>query len=406
MTRSKVLLQLTLITGLAFTASVSSADEDSKATSYFKKYFKFHGYLSLGYADSNIEGERRLTGNEEILGIPEGGTASYGNAAVLLRYTAPADQHTFILQLSGRELGDSPVSDVEDPIELDWLFYQYQPAEDTRIRVGRFPAPVGIFNEIRDVGVLLPFYRPSFLFYREGSIFSETVDGVGISQRFFSMSDWSLDADVYYGEFDIFEQSPGFDDGIGEASARDAVGVQFWLNTQVDGLRVGLGGQRWVVGSESRFNFEATTWKSWYASLDWDLARFVARAEYRKLETTSQRSPEVPLIVANTQNYYFQFGWRVNEKLSSYLQPEFADTEQFSEFFVDGGYAYRDRRDVGFSVVYQLKPSIVFKAEYHEVEEELPTATSFVLGPSGPRAFREIETFESDYSILSVSLSF
>ena len=126
-------------------------------------------------------------------------------------------------------------------IELDWAFYERRLADNTSIKVGRVQIPLGIFNEIRDVGTILPFYRPPFVMYREGTFTSETVDGVVLSHTFAAESDWSLDFDVYGGEWELVETD--FQVETAEpfiARAEDAWGVQLWLNTPLSGLRFGL----------------------------------------------------------------------------------------------------------------------------------------------------------------------
>lgn len=366
--------------------------------------FDLHGYLTLGWADLDLDDPRPTNGDETILGIPEDG-ALYGNAALLARYTH-SRQHSFILQLSARELGDSPVGDLEDEVELDWLFYQYQPRESWRIRLGRVPVAVGIFNEIRDVGVLLPFYRPSFVFYREGSIFSETVDGISISHSFARDRTWSFDLDAYYGKFEVIEQGVGLTERVTTVDAKDAIGVQLWANTPVDGLRLGVGAQRWKVGAESRFNFRETTWKSWYLSFDWMRENFVVRAEYRRLESPSQSSPQSSLTEAELDIAYLQLGWQVTERLGFWIQPEIMDITQNNDVFVGGSVDFRDRQDIGISAVYRFRSNLVLKAEYHEVENELVVSQVPVPVPGGFLLDRTYGGFDSSYSIISLSTSF
>lgn len=388
----------------AQTADSEPAQEGS-APSYWQEHFSLHGYATIGYAQVNSAVPGLRTADEVILGLEADDSFPYGNAALNLRYD-PAAKHAFILQLAASDLGDSPVDDIESDIEVDWLFYQFQIASNTRLRIGRQPAPAGIFNELRDVGVLLPFFRPAFTFYREGALFSETVDGVGLSHRFFAGKPWKLEADVYYGEFTVLEQGGGFSDVINEADVTGALGTQLWLETPLSGLRLGLGGLRWDVAANSAFNAEETTWKSWYASVDGVFERFTARGEYRRLEV-DVLSPQSPVAVGlGIDLYYFQLGWNATEKLAFYAQPEFTDIEQAAVIFTGGSTQSKDRRDFGVSVVYQFRPTIVLKGEYHEVENELPVGNELVFGPQGPSVRILYDTFESDYSILSLALSF
>lgn len=56
----------------------------------------------------------------------------------------------------------------EPDVKLDWAFYERKLGQDTSIRVGRIPQPMGLLNETRYVGTLLPFYRAPYNFYQEG----------------------------------------------------------------------------------------------------------------------------------------------------------------------------------------------------------------------------------------------
>lgn len=382
-----------------FCAAALGAQQEE---SYWKRHFSLHGFATVGFGELDPARPGNLTGDEVILGIEEDGSFPYGNAALNLRYD-PAPKHTFILQIATSELGNSPIDDLEDDIELDWFFYQYQVTDYTRLRIGRQPAPAGIFNELRDVGVLLPFFRPAFVFYREGSLFSETVDGIGISHRFFPERAWNLDVDAYYGEFAVFEQGAM---SFNEVDVTDAVGAQLWLETPIDGLRLGLGGLRWDVGEESAFNREKTTWKSWYGSVDGVFDRFVARGEFRRLEVDVVPFQSPLPVALGIDLYYLQLGWHATDKLAFYVQPEFTDIQQDSVTFVGGSTRSKDRRDYGFSAVYQFRPNIVLKGEYHEVEAELTVGNEIVFGPTGPAVRVLYDTFEGDYSILSLAVSF
>ncbi|MEM9593576.1 MAG: hypothetical protein AAGD06_04910 [Acidobacteriota bacterium] len=377
---------------------------DEAESSNWKDRFQLHGHLTTSYADSSPSGAGSRFAEEAQIGIPEDGTFDYRVAALQLRYTAAAD-HTFLVQLSHRSLGDSVLDEVTDEVELDWLFWQWQVGESTRLRVGRFPTPAGIFNEIRDVGTLLPFFRPSFNFYREGSIFSETTDGIGVSHRFNADSEWAVDADLYYGEYDVIEQDTGLGNEIVEVGVDNAIGGQMWLNTPVEGLRIGLGGLRWDVGPESQFNLEEATWESWYASIDGSFERYVARAEYRQVQTPFVSLPFIPSGQADLDIYYWQLGWRPTPKLAFYLQSEFSEFEQTAEIYVGGSTQLNNRRDDGVAVNYFFRPNVVLKAEYHEQAMDAVQSEPIFL-PEGLRLQVNSERFENDYSVLSLSVSF
>ena len=378
---------------------------ESGFAAYWREHVSIHGYLSFGYADLDLRDDNPRSADEAALGLEEGGSFPYGNAALNLRY-APAERHAFVLQLEASELGDSPVDDAREALELDWLFYQLRIGDRTQMRIGRQPVPGGIFNELRDVGVVLPFFRPSFVFYREGAIFSETVDGIGLSHQLLDRRSWTLDLDAYYGEYTIFEQGSGFRDDATEVDATDAVGLQLWLGTPIEGLRVGVGGLRWDVAEESSFSREKASWDSAYASVDADLERFVVRVEARQVRTdvfpeTSPSPIDVTLDIA-----YGQVGWHATDRLSFFAQLEIAEIKQRAAFLVGGKTRARNRRDAGVAVRYALRPNVVFKGELHDVASELNTGNEVVFTPAGPLLRPLLENFDSTYSIVSVALSF
>lgn len=384
-----------------FCAQAAQAEEKES----WRDRFELHGHVTLAYAESELDRPRALFIEEAILGIPEDGTFDYRMAALQARFR-PGDRHTFVLQLSHRHLGDSIIHPLTDDVELDWLYWDWQWREGGRLRLGRFPTPAGIFNEVRDVGTLLPFFRPSFNFYREGSITSETIDGIGLSQRFFADSDWSLDTDVYYGEFEVLEQtSAGGSGSLNEVEATDGWGGQIWLNTPFSGLRLGLGGLDWEVSEESVLHRGARRWDSWYFSIDANLEQFVFRAEFRDLDIPVDVPPVFRDGEADVDTFYGQAGWRATERLSFWVQHERTDIEQKHPTMLGGSFDYMNRADTGVAVNYALKPMWILKAEAHDVEYDRRLLVP-VLTPGG--VLFDIPTARegSEYFIVSMSYSF
>lgn len=154
-----------LLVFLLVSASAAAQDGISKLS--------IHGYLSQAYAKSD--------GNQ-ILGVDSEGTTDYRTAALLLRYEM-SDFDSFVVQLSNERLGESPFGALREDVTFDWLFYERKIGGSTALRVGKVPNPFGIYAELRDVGILLPFYRPPNSIYQEFFL-SETIDGVSVSRDF------------------------------------------------------------------------------------------------------------------------------------------------------------------------------------------------------------------------------
>lgn len=378
-----------------------------------------HGFLTQAYAEANfsdpftLPGLSNPTADEIVLGIPEGGTTDYRTMAIQFRYQiSPRD--IMIVQFSSRSLGTSPTEDLEDEVELDWAFYERRIGDSTSVKVGRVQIPLGIFNEIRDVGTILPFYRPPFAFYREGAFTSETVDGLVLSHRFLPESDWSIDADVYYGEYNVIEFG---DFAQGQAAriarAEDVTGVQLWFNTPLLGLRFGLGGHRRDLtgGQEGTFRPIGYTeqFDDWYASIDLALERVVFRSEYR----TFGADPNPIFFGGDFPLWYVQIGYHFNEQIRVYAQYEEASVENEREDFailplpVTDGIDIKLRTDTGIALNYLFSTNLVLKLEHHfDVDNELFSfAPEFT--PTGPVLRPVYETSEGgEYTILSLSASF
>ncbi len=273
--------------------------------------------------------------------------------------------------------------------------------------------PLGIFNEIRDVGTLLPFYRPSYSFYQEGSFTSETVDGFMLSHTFAPQSEWSLDADFYIGEWKLVEISP-FNLQALTARAEDAFGVQLWLNTPVSGLRFGLGGHRRDVSGGAvpivRLPGKSDRFHDYYVSVDLALERFVFRTEYREFGASEN---EV-FLGGDFTLYYVQFGFHPNEKIRIYVQNEFTGVESDADDTVRPfGLPMTEkmqsdlRQDTGIAFNYLFSPNLVLKLEHHfEIDQEFFTLVP-TFTPQGPKLQPIYAASEGgDYSILSFSASF
>lgn len=397
---------LCVVLGLVLGSNLAAAQESDRDK------FQIHGFLTQAYADASFA-EGGLTTPlpaELTLGIPEDGTTDYRFMALQFRYEI-TDRDIVIVQLSSRSLGNSPIEVVEDEIELDWAFYERRIGENTSIKVGRVQIPLGIFNEIRDVGTILPFYRPAFSFYSEGSFTSETVDGLALSHTFFSETEWPLDADVYYGEFDLIEATSGFAEAPAIlAQAKDAYGAQLWLNTPILGLRFGAGFQQRDVtgGLEGVFRpvGGATEFDDYFFSIDGVFDKWVARAEWREIEGDID-SPLFGFVSTATQtNYYIQAGYHFTDQFRLYGQAEFSDIENTSVAFTEPQ-EFDDRRDYGIAINYLFSPSVVLKLEYHEYEDD-ESAFEPVFTPQGVllRPFVVSPLEDGNYSILSLAVSF
>jgi len=300
-----------------------------------------HGYLNQAFAD---------TSEGQLFGIPETGTFDYRTVALQFRF-ALTEHDNLVLQLSNKRLGQSPLMAVVPDVELDWGFYERRFAGTGSVKAGRIPIPQGIYNELRDVGTVLPFYRVPFNFYQEGSYTSETLDGVQGSYTLFDSKKFPVDVHAYFGGWELIE-SLGGDTPVTVARADQGFGGQLWLRTPLPGVRFGLGGQTYNLRGGSRPPGQKDDWSSWYASFDGEYRRVKLQAEYRAVNITDDTAFKA---------FYLLAGVNVLKGLTVNALADFGNLKFPG---VD-----RDlHRDWAIGLNYAFRPNLVGKIEQHWAE--------------------------------------
>ena len=141
--RAFVGLSVSLVLGLGWASPSCAAGKggDSEASP-----LTIHAFLTQGFGKSD---------GFTIFGIPEEGTTDLRTLALQFRYDL-SPQDVFVLQLNHERTGLDPVSEKRPDVALDWAFYERRLGSGRSIKVGRIPVPFGVYNEIRDVGTVLP----------------------------------------------------------------------------------------------------------------------------------------------------------------------------------------------------------------------------------------------------------
>lgn len=366
MRRIIVLLLLSSLAGVSALFGQEEPPADKEATG---TKISIHGYLTQAYARSD---------GHQILGITRDGTSDYRTAALQIRTDLTADD-AFVVQLSHERLGESPFYKATDDVELDWIFYLHQ-IGSTSIKVGRAPIPFGIYNEVRDVSTLLPFFRPPHNFYGEISYSSESLDGVIVSHDFDLGSGWGLESDLYYGSFKLTERDP--QGRYLTSDARDSLGTEVWLDTPVSGLRIGAGGLRYDVDSPNPMTGR-NRWTAWHGSVAGDFERFAIHGEAKEIDIGS---------LFDIRMAYLHLGVGLTGKLTLNLQKE-------ASGYAASGLRWReldDDRAVGLS--YALSPTLLAQAEHHWNQD-----TGIWLEDQSNLIGRAVET---RYWIVNLSTSF
>jgi hypothetical protein len=317
------------VLGLLLAASAAAA-QDGK--------LQIHGYLTQAYGKAD-------TG--AYLGVPKDGTTNYRIAALQFRYAMTGNDE-FVLQLSHRRLGTSPMTAGEPDVAMDWVYYNRR-FGDFSARIGRVPIPAGIYNEIRDVGVLLPFYRAPYDFYFEGAFTSETVDGAVLRYDIAPASAWNAEVSAYGGTWKM-TQRVDETDGYAPLDIRvkNAVGGEVWINTPFQDVRVGGGGSRFDAGDA----YIGGIWKEWHASVDGTTQWATLRGEYRRIITDD----------INWSGYYAYLGVHAYKGLTINGQMDFGNLDVKSAG-VPFNFDWDRTKTIGLS--YAFRPDVVAKGEYH-----------------------------------------
>ena len=354
---------------------------------------QIHGYLSQAYAQSS---------DYPIFGIPVSGTTDYRNLALQFRANAN-DKTSLIFQFSHKRLGKSPIMLLEEDVELDWGFFEYRFSENGYLRAGLLQLPFGIYNEIRDVGVLLPFYQVPNTPYGEGNYTSETVNGLSAGYTAHLGENWALSGDVYGGEWTWTEWfmvrlpiSPNTVSVlVAEPGIKKALGGQVWLETPISEVRFGAGGFYGEVSGGISFGIiGASTIRSANFSVDCDFEKYLLRSEATFFSIGSG-------LRANSQ--YLQVGYRPLDWLRFVSQlgrnrarniPLIGDIGRTLDspdltFF----------EEVAVSLNLLLRADFVVKLENHWTSGFLTEAAPANLGVY-------LETRKTNYAIISVSTSF
>lgn len=409
------------VTGSDVEESADSADQTETVPAGGEAKLSVHGFLTQAWATANFvdvpvgplppfgmeTGPLGIspTSLESNLGIPEDGTTNYRFLALQFRYEVSA-RDIFIVQLSSRALGFSPIQQAEDEVELDWGFYERKIGDDTSLKVGRVMIPIGIYNELRDVGTVLPFYRPSHLFYKEGSSASETVDGLTLAHTFFADSDWPLDVTAYGGEWTEIQTSVQALTGdviAARVRIKDAFGYQFWLSTPWE-LRIGTGLFTFVPEADV---FDTGRRTVTHFSVDANFGRFTIQGEWQG-EDAEINLPGLGKFLVSPSQWYVLAGVRATDKFHIWGQLEAAEVASGGNFLVNAPESdligYKAREDIGVALDYFFAPNLVLKAEHHWTEET--DVNFFVDLPSGLLRQELFTSPNGSYTIVSLSVSF
>lgn len=322
------------------------ANEIPKKETDFASRFSFFGSVSFGYGE---------TDGIKYRGVDEDGSADLRNIALQVR-SSLGKTDEIVVQLAHEKVGTSPTNDFRNDVELDWLFWAHTFSDGTRLRLGRVPLPIGFYNEVKDIGTALPFYRPSGNFYGEGTWTSDSVDGLALTRDLFEVNGWAVSGDLYYGEWERIE-TDGNTLTFGEADISDALGFYTWLESPNSRFRLGLGANRFEAEGGVFLAPGATDdEKTRYLSLEAGSEALTFRFEMSRRTFTG----------GYWQPYYLELVYRVNERFRIAGLYDVGHLRFEIPFFATFDDTIEESRGLSFS--YFLRPNVVLKLEQHFME--------------------------------------
>lgn len=351
-------IRCTLMLAL-FTAVIAAP---GRAQTPSESPFSIYGFVTQGLG---------VTASLPIMGLPTTGTADYRAVALQARFRVD-DKSSVVTQVSHRRLGESALAALEPPLELDWAFYR-RSIGPVSVSVGRVPIPRGLYNEIRDVGTLLPFYRAPAFLYADGT---EAVDGVTATTRM-DFGRWAVEANVYAGGMEW--KAVAADTVVTAFAVRSErnAGTQLWLYTPITGVRAGV----------SYLNFEDDISDSgrstmWIGSLELDRDRWMVRSEVT----------DVTLAGLDIVSGYVHGRFKITPEVHVMGQYEQADIDMT----VPVALGWTEMKDGALGVAYAPSSQLVFKLEGHRAEGYMFDVPMNRFAPPS----------RTNYAILSMSVSF
>jgi hypothetical protein len=362
----------TALVALAFVAPVAARAQDGTDK------FQFHGSLVWGYGQSD---------GLPVFGVPKSGTTDYKAISLQFRYQLD-DNNQFVTQLLKLSLGVSPLDSVQSALEPVYAYYQHKEGDWT-FKIGRDPLPRGIFNEVRRIGTLLPFYRVGSDVYQETL---EYIDGVVVSRRFDLGKGWGLDANAFGGGTNLIAEVPG-STGVSVIDDRleKVYGGQIWINTPVKGLRAGAFASGMTLGGQP---YITTLY-----SLDGDFTHFFVRGEYTAFDAKGPKS--------HYDAWYGMGGIKLSDKWT--LATQYMVTNRYIPLPAPiPPVNLQISTDVAEGIVFSPSANVAFKFEVHrKTGYSFDTNVPTFIPPTGPPFVMGIApASKANFLIASVAISF
>lgn len=247
-----------------------------------------------------------------ILGVPTTGTSDYRVVTLQGRYRL-GENDQFVAQIFNRRLGTSPLASAIPDVTMQWAYYQHR-AGDWTVKLGRNPLPRGLFNEVRYIGTVLPFFRPPMELQQDAF---DAIDGAVITYRKELPGGLELEQHAFGGGSEnrsFVTTSAGMQ--LRLARTENMFGGQTYVSLPFASSRLGFYG--------ARYNFEQPT-----------------QHGYRTNTVFSAEATPLSRLKLETEHGRFTGHGPMNDSKQGYVQGTVRATDRLS---VSGQWAYIDRR--------------------------------------------------------------
>lgn len=376
------LLKAAVLLGTALSPLTLSAQDDK---------LTIHGSANLGYGK---------TDGIPYFGMTKDGTSDYRALALQFGYKID-DKNRVVTQLLHRNFGDSPLKTIQPVIEPIWAFYEHKFDNGYTVKAGRNPLPRGIFNEVRFIGSLLPFYRVG------NSVYGETleyIDGVVLGKTFDVGAGWKVESYAFGGGYDLRYQVPlASGTAVGKIRNENSVGTQLWLKTPVKGVKVGAfiqSYQQTPAATLPEAQRPPRTTTAMY-SVDAVFDKAFARAEYSTFDT---KAPSY----LKFRSYYVQGGITPNEHWTIAAEYDNGYNDVSFKPAPIPNIHLPLNEDLFGGVTFKPSVGVAFKFEVHQVQGyafDKPVAS--IIPPTRPPLVATLAPkTKVVYGLLSVAFSF
>ena len=330
------------IARLASVATLVSVCAASLSAQEIADRITWHASLNAGYGRSS---------DLPTLGVPVKGTSDYRIFTLQTRHKLN-DKDEFVGQLLNRRFGASPLAGAINDVTAQWAYWNHRfDAGDAtgNLKVGRTPLPRGLLNEVRYIGSVLPFFRPSMEAYSDAF---DALDGATVSLRK-PLGKFALEGHGFFGGSDwrsVVSTATGQDVRI--QRMENYYGSQLYLDVPFANIRLGAHAARMEVRTSTSRGMMTNT----FLSAQSQFSRFTLRAEQSNLNGFSP--------ARDNHHKYFQGIAQVTDR----LQLAGEHTISRSRLFVTTPGVRSVLPSVtstGGAAILQLVPGTLLKFEHH-----------------------------------------